>query len=192
MARVAIITGFATYQGELELSLPGGQPVRFLDALNFPHRLVQGGNPAAPTLTLKDAVRRDDVTGTVTPCGPSVTIHPATIIAGYEIGAGQSRGADAAAATYEQRRKSQEASTRVQVFLENGVRIEASITGGVGQLDAARPAGRGDFLPLLDVLMVDPRRNGQRQGSFLAVNARRIEGAGLMPAITAAPPEPIG
>ena len=191
MARVAIITGFATFQGELELSAPGGQPIRFLDALNFPHRLVHGGNPAAPTLMLKDAVRRDDVTGTVTPCGASVTVHPSTIIGGYEVGAGQSRGADHAAAAYEQRRKQQEASTRVQVFLDNGVRIEGSISGGVGQLDAARPAGRGDFLALLDVLMVDPRRNGQRQVPFLAVNARRIEAAGLMPTVTATPDQPV-
>jgi hypothetical protein len=188
MARVAIITGYATYQGELELNATSGQQVRFLDALNFPHRLVHGGSPAAPTLLLRDAVRRDDVTGAVTACGPVVTLRPATIIAGYEVGGGQKRGGDAAATAYEQRRHQQEETTRVQVFLDNGVRLEASVAGGVQSLDAARPQGRGDFVACIEVVMSDPRRNGTRQVPFMALNARRIEAGGLMPETAAATP----
>jgi len=53
MARVVVITADAVYQGDVELSAPGGQPVRFLDALRTPQRIGQGAIGASPGLVLE-------------------------------------------------------------------------------------------------------------------------------------------
>lgn len=189
MARVAFVTLGATYQGELDLSAPSGS-VRFLDALNFPHRLTSGGTASAPSLTLRDAVRRDDATGVVTPCGPTLALRAGAILAAYELAAAEPPPREARpGAVYELRRHAAE-STRVVVFLENGLRLEANVGGGLQALDAAKP-GRGDFVACQDVHLADTRRGATtRQLPFIAVNVRRIEGAALLaaPAVTPAAP----
>jgi len=55
MARVVVITADAVYQGEVELTAPGGQPVRFLDALRTPQRIGRGSIGAKPGLMLHKA-----------------------------------------------------------------------------------------------------------------------------------------
>lgn len=185
MARVALITAAATYQGDLDLSFPGGQPMRFLDALNFPHRVARGGTQAAPLggtqaaplLVLRDAVRRDEATGVVIPCGPEITLHPANILAGYEVGGENAKGSGYAAAVYEQRQRAGE-SARTLIFLDNGVRVVGTVSGGPHALDGARPAGRGDFVACLDVLLLGRGGGAPRQLAFVAVNARRVEATG--------------
>jgi hypothetical protein len=177
--RVAFITQSASYQGELDLSAPGGGAgVRFLDALNFPHRLVHGGTAAAPSLLLRNAVRRDDSTGVVIQCGPTVSLRPGAIVAAYEVDQAPKSGEARAGAVYEQRRHSQEA-TRMTIYLDNGFRLEATVGGGLQTLDASKP-GRGDFVACLDVLLHDPRKEAARQLSFVAINVRRIEAGALM------------
>lgn len=184
MARVGLISPSATYQGELELTGAGGQPVRLLDALNTPHRLVNAATAIAQTLQLANAVRRDDTSGVVTACGPVIAIRPDSILAAYELAA-EHREAKAGA-VYEQRRHTQDTS-RVAIWLENGCRIEASIGGGLLSLDAARP-GKGDFVACIDVVLHDPRRGAPRQLAFLAVNVRRMESGALVAVAT--PPGP--
>jgi hypothetical protein len=188
MARVSFVTLGATYQGELDLTAPSGT-VRFLDALNFPHRLAYGGTAAAPSLTLRDAVRRDDTTGVVTPCGPTISLRAGAILLAYEVSTGEAAprvlGTGVA---YEARRHAQE-TTRVVVFLENGVRVEGSVGGGLQSLDAAKP-GRGDFVACQAVECSDTRRGTPvRQLPFVGINVRRIEGAAIAVA-GATPPSP--
>jgi hypothetical protein len=177
MARVALITAAATYQGELDLSFPGGQPMRFLDALNFPHRVARGGTQATPLLVLRDAVRRDDATGAVIPCGPEITLHPANILAGYEVGGENARGSGYAVAVYEQRQHAGE-TARSLIFLDNGMRVVGVVSGGPHALDGARPAGRGDFVACLDVQLLGRGGGAPRQLAFVAVNVRRVEATG--------------
>jgi hypothetical protein len=186
MARVSFITLGATYQGELDLTAPTGS-VRFLDALNFPHRLAQGASAATPSLTLRDAVRRDDASGVVTPCGPTIALRAGSILLAYEVSTGEATAPrePRAGVAYEARRHAAE-TTRVVVFLENGLRVECSVGGGLQALNAAKPGG-GDFVACQSAEITDTRKAGPaRQLSFVGVNVRRIEGAALVAASTGA------
>lgn len=178
MARIGLVTSAATYQGELDLRAPGGQPVRLLDALNTPHRLVQGSSTAVSSVLLHEAMRRDDATGTVTPCGNSVALRAGAILAAYEILTEQVVREARAGAVYEQRRHAQE-SARVAIYLLNGWRVEGTISGGLATLDATRP-GRGDFVACLDAQILDPRRQSARTLPFVAINIRHVEGGALL------------
>jgi hypothetical protein len=182
MPRIALVTQSATYQGDLDLTSPSGE-VRLLDALNAPHRLTSGGTAVAPSLLLRNALRRDDVSGAVHPCGGSVALRPGSILAAYEVVAGDAppagrERAERKGAVYEQRRHTTE-SQRVVIYLENGLRLEGSVGGGLMTLDSARP-GKSDFVACLDVQVFDPRREGVRALPFVAINVRRIEGGGLL------------
>src|SRR5688500_18310785 len=114
MSRVALVTLSATYQGDVDLVAAGGQPVRLLDALNTPHRVVQGAGIAIASLTLRQPVRRNDATGTVVPCGESLALRAGAILAAYELNVPGAEREARRGAVYEQRRHVQE-TTRVVV-----------------------------------------------------------------------------
>ena len=178
MARVAIITRWATYQGDLELTAPSGLEVRFLDALNHPHRLVGNSGRATPSLLLANVVRRDDLAGKVVQCGSEVSVRPGAVISGYEVTPVERDREAVPEASYEQRRHAQE-SERIFLYMENGWRVEGLVGGSLGTLDSAKP-GR-DFVACRDVILSDPRRSGsEKELPFLAVNVRRLEAAGLL------------
>jgi hypothetical protein len=178
MARVALLTRWATYQGILDLSAPGGQAVRFLDALNHPHRLVEGAGKAVPSLILHQALRRDEQTGKVFQCG-DVAVRPGAVVVAWEVAVEQRVGGPGMSTAYEARRSSQDAS-RVVVYLENGSRIEATISGSLSTLDPNK-LGR-DFVACRDAVIHDPRREEPREQPFVAVNVRQLEATGELDA----------
>jgi hypothetical protein len=176
MARVTLMTRWATYQGAMDLRAPTGQPVRFLDALNHPHRLIEGAGRAVPSLMLSEATRRNEVTGEEVRCG-QVGIRPGAVVAAYELEPGERREPQLAT-VYEARRQSQD-SVPVFIYLENGFRIECVIAGGTVALDPGK-VGR-DFAACREARVIDLRQERPRQLSFLAINVRRLEASGPLP-----------
>jgi len=162
MARVVVITADAVYQGDVELTAPGGQPVRFLDALRTPQRIGQGAIGASPGLVLERVERTPRGGGEALSFPQAVTLRPGSILAAYDLGEAQS----APKTSYEQR--SPELS-RVRLCLEGRLVLEGTLSGGTRSLDAVRGQ---TFVACTDVeLIASPRR----RLPFLAVNTVRIE-----------------
>ncbi len=162
MAEVVVITLEAVYRGRVELTVPGGGSVRLLDVLRSPARLGGTAIGAEACLTLHDAVRSPRGGGAELAFPQPVSVRPTVILAAYD--AAQAR--PGTKTSYEQRAPDH---TRVRLFLESRLGVEATISGGVRTLDAVRSQ---TFVACTDVeFILGPHRHLP----FLAVNTGRIE-----------------
>ncbi len=173
MTRVSLWTSDAVYEGEVELTKPGGREARFLDVLRNPQLVGGGAIGAAPSLSLTDVQREARPAGGRRSLPGAVHLRPATIVAGYDLvppGRGPS-----AAPVYEGRAAT--ATARVLVCLEGNLQAEGTVAGGVRSLDGVRAA---TFVALTEVLLVDAARARQAQLPFVAVNTARIESYAIL------------
>ncbi len=185
MAIVTLMTFGSWYRGEMSLTSATGAEVRFLDALNFPQRMMQQGTRAIPSIVLNDARRMSRRGGDEIPCVPALALRPEAIVLGWEEAARRPLAAapgEGGAGTwdYEQRR----GADRQRVLLETGnaMRIEGAVTGGTHVFDAGGKEVAKMFFActgvvLADLTLTDP----PRIIPFLAVNVRNVEAWGLIP-----------
>ena len=174
MTRVIVMTEFATYQGELDLSTPGGQDIRLLDALNTPSRLRHGAGQAEPSLRLTHAIRRSRRDQSATPCGEAVVIRPTEVLAAFE----DEEKTKETVAVYERRQEI--VGERVLIHCTGNLRLEGVIRGGVQTLQitkAARP-----FVACTDVMLLDLETSAPPVIiPFMGFNLARVESYGPAP-----------
>lgn len=175
MTHVAFLTISGVFQGDLVLESPVGQPVRFLDALNHPHRLNQIGGRAVPRLELADSIRRE-IGGRSFPCGPLIGLSSMEILAAYEVALERDEDRETKRVrSYEERHTGGEPET-VALVLANGFRLTGEVAGGLNVLDLAKE-GR-HFIPVREVRLLAPGSDTALELDLVAVNALRLEASG--------------
>lgn len=177
MANVFFVTPEAIYRGILSLKTATGQPVRLVDALRSPQRVGQAAFGATPSLELTGATRESRFGGERHEVpGGSVVLRPVSILAAADEGLVER---DVSKMAYEQRGGDRsQATTRVRLYLEGRLVVEASVSGGLRSLDVLR----GDtYVACTDVRILPAKKGGKVKSlPFLAVNTARIEGVSIL------------
>lgn len=177
MSKVFFITSDAIYRGELSLVTATGQPVRLVDALRSPQRVGRTAFGATPSLELTEATRESRFGGERHEVpGGSVFLRPVSIVAAADEGLVER---DVSKIVYEQRGgDGSQTTTRVRLYLEGRLQLEASVAGGLRSLDVLR----GDtFVACTDVRILPTKKGGKvKTLPFLAVNTARIEGVSIL------------
>lgn len=171
MARVVILTAFAEYRGELDLSAAAGAEIRLLDALNTPSRLRFSAGQAEPSLVLTRPIRRARSSRVASPCGPRLVVRPGRVLAAYE------EGEDGIEhdAVYERRQETRD--ERLLIHTAGDLRFEGSVRGGMQSLMTMKPAR--PFVACTRVMMLDLAAEAPPiMVPFMAVNLSLVESYG--------------
>jgi hypothetical protein len=174
MTQVVVMTEAATYRGELDLSTPGGQDIRLLDALNTPSRLRFGAGQAEPSLRLTRALRRSRRDLSATPCGTAVILRPTEVLAAYE-DESETREHEA---VYERRQAIDEEP--VLIHCTGNLRLEGVVRGGVQTLQITKVTR--PFVACTNVLLLDLETEAPPVVvPFMGFNLTRVESYGPAP-----------